>query len=220
MTTARAESSAKAGRRAHLHPRHASRLVLEQAVRGMRVAHLDAGGLRAVEEHLDQARAAAHRLHVEPAPEAVLAAHLVGLPAVHEDPAEAALAHPRHRGAGAANQMLGEVGVGEPLGDAQQIVPELGLRVGRHLDGRRLLVGEIGEDVAAKVREPLVSEAEAAGGEERVAAALVLRRLLEDEDGGPALARGQRGAERGIATADDDDVGVHELKRSRAGQRG
>ena len=116
--------------------------------------------------------------------------------------------------------MLGEVGIGEPFGDAMEILAELGLRVSRHLDGGRLLLREIGEDVAPQVGEPLVSEAEAARGEERVPAALVLRRLLEDEHGSPALPRGQRGAEGGIATADDDDVGIHGLKRSRAGQRG
>src|SRR4029453_6258760 len=108
---------------------------------------------------------------------------------------------------------------GEPLGDALEIVPELGRGIGRPLDARRLLVGEIGEDVAPQVGEALVGEAEAAGGEERIAAALVLRPLLEGEEGGAARARGQRGAQRGIATADDDDVGIHGLKRSRAGQR-
>ena len=198
---------AKAGGRPHLDAGHAPRVVLEEAMRRVRVAHLDAGGLRAVEEHLDQPGPAAHRLHVQPAPEAVLTAHLVRLPAVHEDPADAPLAHPRHRAARAADQVLGEVGVGEPLRDAEEIVAELGLGVGRHLDGRRLLVREIREDVATEVGQPLVGEAETARGEKRVAPAFMLRGLLEDENGGAALARGECRAERGIAAADHDDVG-------------
>jgi hypothetical protein len=135
-------------------------------MRGVRVAHLDAGGLGPLEQHLDQARPATHRLHVQPAPEAVLPAHHVGLPPMHEDPAETSAPHPGHGGARPADQMLGEIGVGEAFRDAVEVVAELRFRVGRHLDGGRFLVGEVGQDVAAEIDQTPMGEAEAPGGEE------------------------------------------------------
>src|SRR5262249_22247100 len=54
--------------------------VIEPEPRRLRpVTHLDAETLGLVVERLDQPRAAAHRLHVEAAPEAVLAADVVRL---------------------------------------------------------------------------------------------------------------------------------------------
>jgi hypothetical protein len=92
------------------------------------------------------------------------------------------------------------------LGEPHEVVVERLLGIRRHLDRGRLLVGEVHEHVAAQVVEPLVGEAEAAGGEERVAAALRLRRLLQHQHARPLLAGRQRRAERRVPTADDDDV--------------
>ena len=77
--------------------------------------------------------------------------------------------------------------------------------------GGRLLqslgFGQVVEDVAAQVVEAFVHEAEAAGGEQRVAAALLERRLLQHQHLGRALLlRGDRGAQRRVSGANHDHV--------------
>jgi hypothetical protein len=91
---------------------------------------LDADGLGALVERLHEPGAAAHRLHRHAAEEVVAVADLVGLAPEHEDPADALLAHPHHRRAGALDEVTGEIGVGEPLGEPHDVVQVLALRVG------------------------------------------------------------------------------------------
>ena len=52
-----------------------------------------------------------------------------------------------------------------------------------------LVVGEVGEDVLGDVLEPLVGEAEAAGGEVGIAAPFVFGGAFEDQCPGPVLMR-------------------------------
>ena len=62
------------------------------------------------------------------------------------------------------------------------------------------------EDVGAQVLDAVVAEAEAAGGEGRVAAAIFLGGLFQHQHLGALLGGGQRGAQGGVAGADDDHV--------------
>src|SRR5262249_59827878 len=62
------------------HPGDAALLVDRERARPVAVAYLDAHLGRALQQHLDQPGPAAHRFHVEPAPEAVLALDLLRLP--------------------------------------------------------------------------------------------------------------------------------------------
>jgi hypothetical protein len=170
------------------------------------VLDLDAFLQRHVEEGVGEALAAADRLGDEAAPEAEFVADAVGLASVEEHPAEALLAHPEDGRVRLRDERLGEVGVGEALGDAHQVIVELGLRVGADVDAGALFVGHFGDE-GTDVVDAAIGEAEAAAGEEGVAAAEVLRRFFEDEDIGALLAGGEGGAEGGVAGADDDDIG-------------
>ena len=72
----------------------------------------------------------------------------------------------------------------------------------------------------AQVVEAVVGDAERAGGEVGVAAGPLARRLLEHEHARDPLARRVRGAEGGVAGADDDDVMASIMRRSaRAARR-
>ena len=118
-----------------------------------------------------------------------LSAHLVGLAAEHRDPADAAVLHPAHRRAGdSRTSEQRHVGVRAVLGDPHEVVVEivLGVRIDLHLRG--FLVGEVADERPQLV-EGLEGEAKAAGGEEAVAAAPRLRRLLQHEHARPRLAR-------------------------------
>src|SRR5207247_7693739 len=64
---------------------------------------------------------------------------------------------------------------------------------------------EIAHEVADLVEAP-EGKAKAAGREEPVAAAPGLGRLLQHQRARAVLARRERGAHRGVATANDDDV--------------
>ena len=167
--------------------------------------HGDAGLRGRRVRHVDEPGAAAHRFEHEPAPEPELVADLVRLAAEHRDPADAAIAHPPHGRLRLADDQHREVRVRLVLGDAHQVVVEvvLGVRIDFH-DGL-LLVGEVAHDLA-ELLERLEGEAEAARGEEAVAAAPRLGRLLEDEDARAVLLRGQRRAHRGVAAAHHDHV--------------
>ena len=152
--------------------------------------------------------AAADRLEHQTAPEAELSADLVGLPAEHRDPADAAIAHPLHGRQRLAHELHRHVRIGAVLGDPHEVVVELLFRVRVDLHRGLLLVGEVADQVAQLV-EALEGEPEAAGREEAVAAAPGFGRLLEHEDARAVLARRERRAHRRIAAADDDDVVGH-----------
>ena len=99
---------------------------------------------------------------------------------------------------------LDEGGIGAVLGQAEEIVEVLGARVGAEVGAGDLLVGEIGH--LPEVVDPVEREAHDAAGEPAVAARLRFRGALEDDDAGAVLARGQGGAERGVAGPYHDDV--------------
>ncbi len=105
----------------------------------------------------------------------------------------------------AGDQKLDQVGIGAMLGDARHVVEELVLRVGAEIGGGDLLLGKIGDQLLDVV-DAVVDHAHRAGGEAAVAAGLVLRRRLQHAHRGALLARRQRGAEGGVAGADDDDI--------------
>ena len=71
--------------------------VVEQIDRAGGVANLDAALSGGLGEHVDEAGAAADRLHGQPAPELELALDLERLPAVDRDEAHALVAHPDER---------------------------------------------------------------------------------------------------------------------------
>src|SRR5256886_6140029 len=191
---------------ADLDSRDGAARVGEQAVRLGLEADVDALLLRRLVVHLDEAGPAADRLQHEVAEERELAAHLEGLAPEHRDPADPLRLHPAHRGLRLAHEREREVGVGEVLGHAHQVVVVVVLGVERHVHRRLLLVGEVADQLAYLV-ETLEREAEAAGREEAVAATPRLRRLLQHEDARALLARRERRAHGGVAAAHDDDVG-------------
>ena len=164
-----------------MHADDRARAVLQQLPQAGAVADLDAEALGLLDELVDQAPAAADRLDVHPAVEVVLALDLEGLAAEHRDEAHALAAHPAHRVARAADEQLGQRVVGLALGHAPQVVEVSLLVHDRQHDLARLGFGQVVQDVAAQVVEPVVHEAEAAGGEQRVAAALLDRRLLQHQ---------------------------------------
>ena len=196
----------EAFRGAHDEPRDAALVIGEEAPRPVAVAHLDAHLARAIELHLHEAGPAAHRLDIEPAPELMLALDLIGLAGEHEDPAETLAPHPGHGGTRALDEVLGHVEVRAPLRHPHQVVVELVLRVGRDHDGARLLLGDVGQDVAPEILEPLMGETKPARREEGVAAALGLRRLLDDQHRSAGFSRGKGRAEGGVAASRHHDV--------------
>src|SRR5262249_1222199 len=60
---------------------------------------------------------------------------------------------------------------------------------------------------AVDVVYAVMNHPEAAAGEPRIAAALLLRRAFEQRDARALLGRRKRGAKGGIAATDDDDIG-------------
>jgi hypothetical protein len=136
----------------------------------------------------------------------MLALDLIGLAGEHEDPAQTLVLHPHDGGTRALDEELRHVDVGSPLGHPHEVVVKLVLGVGGDDDGPRLFLRDVGQDIAPQVLEPLVGEAESARGEERVAAPLGLRRLLDHQHRRPRLPRGQRGAQRGIASPDHHHI--------------
>ncbi len=159
------------------------------------------GGL---EQPLDEPRPAAPRLEREPAPEHELALVLERLARVHRREADALGAHPQQGLLAARDQQLGQVGVRLVVGQAAEIVVVLVLRIGAEIAGRQFLLAEIAK--LQQVLDAVVDKAQRPGGVAAVAAALLERRRLEDEDARPFLLRRQGCAQPGIARPDDDDV--------------
>ncbi len=165
------------------------------------VADLDARPLRAGQQKLHQAGAAAHRLDGDAAIEAVLAFDQVGLTAEHRHEANAVLGQPGHRRARLVDQGPGQVLVRLVVGDLHQLVVEVLAVVRRQVDLHPLGVREVGQDILGDVVEPFVGEAKATGGEIGIAALLLLRCLFQHQYPGAIFVRADRRAERRVAGA-------------------
>ena len=154
----------------------------------------------------DQALAAVHRAEREPAPEQEPAVALVGLPLVHQPPPDAALGEPLHHRAAVGDQELGHRRVVARGGQALHVPAVVLGRVRREIGDRQALVGL--DQLADRV-DPAVRDPERPRRVEGVAARGLLGRLLEDRHARAALGGGVRGAEPGVAAADDDQLGGH-----------
>ena len=104
------------------------------------------------------------------------------------------------------HQDLEQLGIGAVLGDAAHVVEELVLGVGAEIGDGDLVLGEVGHQ-RLQVLDAVVDAAEGAGREAAVAAVLALRRALQHQHGDAVLGGGEGGAQRGIARADDHDIG-------------
>ena len=193
-------------RRAQPEPSDAPGIVLDEAARAGFVADLDADGLGAAQQEVHQPRPAADGLNVHAAVKDLLAVHLVGLAAEHRHEAHAVPAQPRHGRAGIVDQRPGEVLLGLVARHLHhRVVEELPV-MGGQLDARLLRLREVGQHIGTDILQPVMDEAEAAGGEEGIAAPLLLRGLFEHDRAGTLLARRNRRAKRRIAAADDRDI--------------
>ena len=123
----------------------------------------------------------------------------------HQLPAHPVALHPRHRVVGGVDQRGDQVGVGAALAHQVDVAGEALRLVGRHRDPVGPLGPLLGQQ-RPQVVEPAVGEAEDPAREPAVAAALLTRCRLEHQHAGALFLRGDGGAERGIAGADNDDV--------------
>ena len=179
---------------------------LQQVAHLRRVAHLDAPLLRALEQRVDQAPASAHRLDVDAAVKTVLAVHQVRLAAKHGQKAHPLRSHPDDRLARAANEDLRQLIAALPVGDPHQVI-QIGLPLQwRHGNAFDLGGRQVYQHILAQIVDAGMHEAKPAGREKRVAAPFILRRLLQHQHFGSALARGDRGAQRRVSCADDNHI--------------
>ena len=162
------------------------------------VADVEPGGLRRFEESVGEPFAGTHRLHDEGAVEDQLAIYAVRLTPGHERPAHALLAQPGHRGERLPDQGGGEALVDQAVADAGQVVVHRRGGIRAHINAGHLGVAEV-RDQRADRFNVVIGETEAAAGEERVAATLVARRLLQHSDVGAPFACGESGAECCVA---------------------
>src|SRR5215208_1510077 len=174
--------------------------VADQFDRPRLVADFDAAFLRGVGQHVDEAGAAADRLHRETAPELELALDLERLPAVNGNEAHALLAHPVERVEAARDQKLDQVWIGAVLRHPRHVVVELVGGVGAEIGGVDLSLGEV-RDQRFDVIDAVIDNADRAGGEAAVATRFFLRSRLKHHHLGALLLRRQRRAERCVARA-------------------
>ena len=191
-TTALARTSWRAAPAAHAHAVDAV-VVGDKVARAGLVGHLDAVAPGRLEQRLDQARAAAPGLDREPAPELEAALDLERLAPPDRRKAHALVAHPAHGGVAAPHQQVDQLRVGAILGHPRHVVEELVLGVGAEIGARDLVVGEVRHQ-GAQMIDAVIGDAEGAGGEVRVAAALLLRRALQHQDRGALVGGGERRA--------------------------
>ena len=164
------------------HAGHRAAVVLDQVAHAGFVADGDAHALAGLDQHVDQAPAAADSLDVYAAIEVVLALDLERLPAEHWDEADLVRAHPAHGLTRLADQDAGEILVRLMVGDPHQNFHELLFGERRQVaDGFVFARSHVIEDVGAQVLDAVVAEAEAAGRESRVAAAILLGRLFQHQ---------------------------------------
>jgi hypothetical protein len=105
------------------------------------------------------------------------------------------------------DQDLRQVGVAAVFRDARHVVEELLLGVGAEVGARDLVGREV--DQLGEVLDAPVGDADQPGGEARVAAGLLLRGSLQDQDPFDLLAGREGCAKGGVAAADDHHV-VHQ----------
>ena len=192
-------------RRLRRHAANAPRIVLLQAHRRVRVANVDSALNGDLEELVGEALAPADGLQAEAAPESELAVHVERLVRPRRHEPDALRVHPAHRRERLPDERVRHLLIGEPLRHAHQVVEVLPLRVGADLHHVEFRLREVGDELD-DVLYAVVGEADGAAGEVGVAAAHRLGRFFEDGDGLAGFAGGERGAERGVARADDDDI--------------
>ena len=179
----------------------------DQADGGRLVQNGDVAPLHIGRERPEQLRPAAPDVQREAAPELELAVDLVGLPAQARLQLHALTHHPFRGVEAAAHQDFGEIGIGPVLGQGEQVVEELLLRIGAEVDVLEIFAGERrqhrDEIVDAREREP-----KRAAGEMRVAAALLKRGGFEHQHARAVLVRRDRGAQGRVAGPDNEDVGL------------
>ena len=180
-------------------------LVLDQRDALGGVAHLDTQPLAHVKLLVGQALAGADGLHDQAAPEAELVAVAEGLASEGQHEPDAVLLQPLHCRVGVAYQDLGQLGVGQAVGDAHHVVVKLVLGVLAHLDGVGLGLRHVGNQ-ALDVVQAVVGEADDAAGEVGVAAAEILWSFLHHEHRLGLLAGGDGGGQSGVSGPDDDYI--------------
>ena len=153
----------------------------------------------------DQPGTAAPGLHREPAPELEPAVDLECLAAPDRREAHPLLAHPEERVARARDQQLDHVRIGPVLGDARHVVVKLVLGIGAEIGVGDLLVGEVGHQ-GLEVVDPVIDDTHRARGKARIAAGFVLVGAFQHQHLRAVLLRRQRGAQRRVAGAHDDDI--------------
>ena len=136
-----------------------------------------------LEEAVGKVFAAADGLDHQPAPEAGRAAGSERLPSERERPPDAGAAHPEHGWERFGDERAAEGGIGAAAGDSRQVFVVGGGGVASDVDRTALGWGEVayyGRDVV----DVVVGESEEAAGEVCIAAAQVVGRLFQHEDGG------------------------------------
>ena len=114
--------------------------------------------------------------------------------------------HPEHRVLAARDEDFAQVGIGPVFRHPAHVVEKLVLRISAEIGIGDFLIGEVGHQ-RAQVVDAVVDASERAGRKSAVAAGFVFRRALEHKHGNAVLGGGVGGTERGIAGADDDDIG-------------
>ena len=189
-----------------LHLDAAHRHAVEDQLRGpVAVADLDAPFRRDLVQRIDQPGAAAPGLDGEAAPELEPSVDLECLAAPDRREAHALFAHPEKGVARARDQQLDHVRIGAILRDPRHIVVELVLGVGAEIGIGDFLVGEVGHQ-CLEVVDPVIDDTHRAGREARIAAGFVLVGAFQHQHLSAVLLRRQRGAQRRVAGAHDDDI--------------
>ena len=103
------------------------------------------------------------------------------------------------------DQEFRQIGVAAVFGQPSDIVEILLGGVGADIDVLQFLIVDVGDQLR-EVVETVIDDPEGAAGKGGIAAAPMLRRDFQLQHRGAVFRRRQRGAGRGIAGADDDDV--------------
>ena len=162
------------------------------------VTDVDAGASRDVGQAVHEPRTAAPGLYGQSAPEAYATVGLERLATIHGQETHAVTGHPAQRVETLVDQLAGEVRVRPVLRDPTHVIVEPVARIGAEVGACQFVVGEVRHE-RLDVRIAVVDDAHAAGGEARVAAALLEGGAFEDEHVRAALAGGDGGAQGGVA---------------------
>ena len=141
----------------------------------------------------------------QPAPELELAVDLVGLAAIDRHESNALVLQPFQRIEGTAHQALAQFRVGAEAGNPEHVVEKLVGRVGSEIRIGDLVVRQVRHQ-GFQVVDPVIGDAEGAGGKAAVAAVFVFRRAFQHQHGRALFARRHGRAEGRVAGADHDDV--------------